>query len=233
MKIGFDLISDLNLAPDDSFNWENKATSLYCIVAGNISSDLRTIVQTLSHLTKFYQGVFYSIGALEYQGIDNIEKRTKDILRQCSKIRNVAVLHHHVVIIDGVAILGCNGWYGNSPKLENVDINAQIDAHRIDDIHYLKNSIEKLQKHLDVTKILLVSNSVPGPDLYFGEEPEEIKGLIPINISLFADTQNKVTYWAFGAHKKIVDTHINGINYVNNPYYKRNPYWAKRIEIEV
>jgi hypothetical protein len=35
MKIGFDLISDLNLSPNDSFNWENKATSLYCIIAGN------------------------------------------------------------------------------------------------------------------------------------------------------------------------------------------------------
>lgn len=231
MKIGFDLISDLNLAPDDSFNWENKATSLYCIVAGNVSSDLRTVAQTLTHLSKFYQGVFYAIGALEYQGVENIEKRTKEILRICSKIRNVAVLHHHVVIIDGIAILGCNGWYGNTQPPE--ELIPQIDAHRIDDIHYLKNSIEKLQKHLDVTKILLVSNSVPGPDLYFGEEPDDVKGLIPINLTLLADTQDKVTHWAFGTHKKIVDSHINGINYINNPYYKRNPYWAKRIEVEV
>ena len=51
--IGFDLISDLNLSPEDSFNWEGKATSLYCIIAGNISEDLRTIKQTLSHLSKF------------------------------------------------------------------------------------------------------------------------------------------------------------------------------------
>ena len=46
--IGFDIISDLNLQPDDSFNWENKATSLYCIVAGNNSSDLRTVIQSSS-----------------------------------------------------------------------------------------------------------------------------------------------------------------------------------------
>ena len=37
IDIGFDVISDLNLKRNDSFNWENKATSLYCILSGNIS----------------------------------------------------------------------------------------------------------------------------------------------------------------------------------------------------
>ena len=55
--IGFDVISDLNLSAEDSFNWEGKATSLYCIVAGNVSSDLRTVLQTLTHVGRFYQGV--------------------------------------------------------------------------------------------------------------------------------------------------------------------------------
>ena len=57
--IGFDVIGDLNLSINDSFNWENKATSLYCIVAGNISTNLRVVRQTLLHLGQFYQGVFY------------------------------------------------------------------------------------------------------------------------------------------------------------------------------
>ena len=74
--IGFDLISDLNLYPEDSFNWEGKATSLYCIIAGNISEDLRTIKQTLSHLSKFYQGIFYTLGSLEYHNTSDIVKRT-------------------------------------------------------------------------------------------------------------------------------------------------------------
>lgn len=62
MKIGFDVISDLNLGPDEQFSWEGKATSLYCIIAGNISNDLRTIHQILLHLSHFYQGVFYTAG---------------------------------------------------------------------------------------------------------------------------------------------------------------------------
>jgi hypothetical protein len=93
--IGFDVISDLNLSPNDSFNWEGKATSLYCLVAGNVSSDSRTIVQTLAHLARFYQGVFYVPGMLEYQTNLSINERTDEIeefLNRCQPIFNVAVL---------------------------------------------------------------------------------------------------------------------------------------------
>ena len=79
-EVGFDYISDLFLSPDESFNWENKATSLYCIVAGNISSDLRTLYQTLAHLGKHYQGVFYIPGILEYETTDSITIRTEEII---------------------------------------------------------------------------------------------------------------------------------------------------------
>ena len=34
IDIGFDIIGDLNLEPNDSFNWEDKPTSLYCILTG-------------------------------------------------------------------------------------------------------------------------------------------------------------------------------------------------------
>ena len=145
MKIGFDLISDLNLSPGDSFTWENKATSLYCLVAGNISSDLRVVSLVLSHLSKFYQGVFYTPGTLEFEGVDDYYKRVQEISRTCKKIKNVALLHHHVVIIDGIAVLGCPGWYGGE-DLPNFEEMHRVN--RFEDLVYLKNAIEKLQKHL-------------------------------------------------------------------------------------
>lgn len=231
MKIGFDLISDLFLGPEDSFNWENKATSLYCLVAGNISHDLRTLVITLSHLSKYYQGVFFIPGALEYQNIDDIEKRTDEILRSCRKIKNIAVLYQHVVIIDGIAILGANGWYGNIQPSDLVT-ELKVQEKRHEDIAYLKNSIEKLQRHLDVKKIIILTNSVPGPNLYFGEVPDFVVSQVPLNLTLFTDTEHKISHWAFGTHEKIVDTEINNVNYVNNPKLKKHPYWAKRIEVE-
>jgi hypothetical protein len=229
--IGFDLISDLNLSPEDSFNWEGKATSLYCIIAGNISEDLRTIKQTLSHLSKFYQGIFYTLGSLEYHNISDIVKRTNEIRKACHSVRNLAIMHHHVVVIDGIAVIGANGWYGNTTYDE--ETASIIEVHRNEDILYLKNTIERLQKHLDVKKIVIVSNSVPGIELYFGEHPETVDIQLNLNIALIADTENKVSHWLYGTYGKVVDTNINDINYINNSSFNRNPYWAKRVEIQI
>ena len=230
MKIGFDVISDLNLKPNELFSWEGKATSLYCIIAGNISNDLRTIHQTLLHLSHFYQGVFYTAGSLEYEGAVNIPEHTNELFKICKTIRNVAYLHNHVVIIDGIAIVGTNGWYNTN--FDNILLGAEeLEIERYEDIGYLGNSIERLQLHLDVKKIVIVSHSVPSEELFFGEEPDEIYTIAPLRLSLIKDLEAKVTHWIYGNYDKTVDTVIDGINYVNNSYYKRNPYWAKRIEI--
>ena len=229
MKIGFDLISDLNLSPSDSFDWEGKATSLYCVVAGNISTDIRVIGLTLANLSRYYQGVFYVAGSLEFEGVEDIPKRVNEISRLCKKIRNVAFLYHNVVIIDGVAILGANGWYG-----EITPTNAdKTEVPRFEDLVYLKNSVEKLQKHLDVKKILMVTSAVPNEELYFSEIPSDVNGHPEMTIVLLADSEKKVSHWAFGSHKKIVDATFSDINYINNPPITNSPYWAKRIEVTV
>lgn len=232
MEIGFDLISDLNLTPGDNFNWEGKATSLYCLIAGNISYDVRTIGLTLMHLSKYYQGIFYTLGSLEFQDALSISSRAFEIARMCKKIRNVALLQQQVVIIDGVAVLGCNGWYGNT-QFTDEETEEEIDTHRASDIVYLKHSIEKLQKHLDVTKIVVLTNSVPSPNLFFGEAPKGVEDQLELAITLQADSEAKISHWAYGTYDKVVDTTINGINYIANPHFNRNPYWAKRINVEV
>lgn len=229
MNIGFDLISDLNLSPTDSFDWDGKATSLYCVVAGNISTDIRVIGLTLANLARHYQGVFYVAGPLEFQGITDIPKRVNEISRLCKRIRNVAFLYHNVVIIDGVAILGANGWYGEITP-SNVE---ETEIPRFEDMLYLRNSVEKLQRHLDVKKILMVTGAVPNEELYFGEIPEDVYGHPEMTLVLLSDSEKKVSHWAFGTHEKIVDTTFSNINYINNPPMKNSPYWAKRIEVTV
>ena len=229
--IGFDLISDLNLYPEDSFNWEGKATSLYCIIAGNISEDLRTIKQTLSHLSKFYQGIFYTLGSLEYHNTSDIVKRTNEIYKACLSISNLAIMHHNVVVVDGIAVVGANGWYGNT--IYDEEAESILEVHRNADILYLRNTIERLQKHLDVKKIIVVTNSVPSIELYFGEHPSTIDKQLNLNIALVADTESKISHWLYGTYEKVVDTNINDINYINNSSFKRNPYWSKRIGISI
>jgi hypothetical protein len=229
MEIGFDLISDLNLDPEESFNWEGKATSLYCVVAGNVSEDLRTVAQTLSHLGKFYQGIFYVPGLAEYRTAIDYELRTKEITLLAKRIPKVALLYHHVVIIDGIAVLGVNGFCADNPD----DIDIQLINARLEDIAYLKNSIVKLQTHLDVKRILLISACVPGRGLYFGKVPEHVDDHIYPDVCLQSDTEMKVTHWAFGSVDTVTDTVQYNVSYMNNPYIRGIPYWPKRINIEV
>lgn len=229
MEIGFDLIGDLNLTPEDSFNWEGKSTSLYCIITGNVSYDLRTVFQVLSHLSKFYQGIFYVPGLLEYKDSFDYEIRTKEIIALIKKLPKVALLYHHVVIIDGIAILGANGWSADNPD----DIDMELVKSRLDDIAYLNKSVEKLQTHLDVKRILLVTSCIPGKSLYFGKVPNHVEDHIYPEHCLSSDTEMKVTHWVFGTSERSVNTVINGITYTNNPYQKNLPYWARIIKVEI
>jgi len=230
-EVGFDLISDLFLSPDECFNWQNKATSLFCIVAGNISSNLSTVFQTLAHLGKHYQGVFYVPGTLEYEDSDSVIECTEKIKDLLSDLPNVCLLHQNVAIIDGVAIVGVNGWnnVGDTFTVENLLQTAS----RHDDFNYLYGALEKLQRRPYVKKIIVVSNSVPHNSLYFGEIPIISNDQTPMYAALAGDTENKVSHWLFGTYEKNVDTHIDGIHFINNPYLHRLPYWSRRVSVSL
>lgn len=227
MEIGFDIISDLNLVANDTFDWNNKPTSLYCILAGNISSDLQIVYQVLSHLSECYQGVFYVPGLLEYESSQDHNTRTKEIQDLVKNFKNVAFLYHNVVIIDGVAILGANGFSLEDKK----NFNITHIRSRLEDIAYLNNSVKKLQTHLDVKKILVVTNSVPRIELYFGSHPVHLHKEVYPYTCITEDTENKISYWVFGSTDKKSDITIDNVKYANNPYKKDSPYWPKRINV--
>ena len=233
MNIGFDVISDLNLDAEDSFDWEGKATSLYLIIAGNISNDLRVIHQTLIHLSQFYRGIFYNPGSLEHDNMHLVKNRYFELSQLCKSINNVALLYRHVVVLDGIAILGSNGWYGSKIDAPTTLEKLHLHAQHVEDVSYMGSSLEKLQLHLDVKKVLMVTHCVPGPNLFFGEQPEIIADQIPLTQSLMNDTEYKVTTWIYGSYDKNVDAIIDNINYINNSCYGKNPYWPKRIDIAV
>ena len=228
-QVGFDIIGDLNLSPNDSFNWENKQTSLYAIVTGNISTNIRTVTQTLIHLSKIYQGVFYVPGTLEYETSDSIQDRLNDLLAITKGIPNVCMLHQHVAVIDGIAIVGANGW-NNVGDIKTFDNILEAVA-RHEDMYYLRSTVGKLQRHLDVKKIIIATNAVPHMDLYFKETPGHIEDQTPLCDILDVDTENKVSHWVFGTYDKQVDAYLNNINYMNNPRIDNAPYWPKRLTI--
>lgn len=231
MKVGFDIISDLNLTGQEDFNWEGMPTSLFCLIPGNISSDLSVLHKTLKHLKKIYQGVFFIDGFLENSDVNFRDNRVKEISKICGSLTNVVYLHTNVVIVDGVALVGINGWEENPTINTDMDI-FQNKANRYDDIMYLEKTIERLQLHVDVKQIIIMSNCVPARELYFGENIQRYDELFPTN-ALDTDTEQKITKWVYGTSDKMVDTMLHGVNFVNNPKHDKNPYYPKRVEIVV
>ena len=229
MDLGFDLISDLNITDISQFDWEGKPTSLYCILPGNISTDLNVVHQVLQHLSQYYQGIFYIDGRLENPSLNDRAFVIEKINEMVASVPNLVYLHNNVVVIEGVAVVGVNGW--SQYDVTTDDDKFQLKSYKYDDLAYLQKTIEKLQLHMDVKKIVIISNSVPSIDLYFGEFPYSEHPEIDLDFILDSDTENKIKYWAFGSHKKIVDTNRYGINYLNNPKYENLPYYAKRISI--
>lgn len=232
MIFGFDIISDLNLTTESKFDYEGKATSLFCIVVGNISSDMIVLHHTLKHLSKFYQGVFFIDGELENANFADRDSRIQEIHSICSGYKNIVYLHNNVVVLDGIAIIGINGWY-NDVSLYTEEDKFQAKCLKYDDMVYLERTIEKLQIHPDVKKTMIVSSSVPYKELYYGEAPILIDDT-PLNYCLNKDTQSKIVRWVFGSYGKIVDTLSYGINYLNNPLTGNlSSYYPKRVEIEL
>ena len=230
-EIGFDIISDLNLQPNDSFNWENKATSLYCIVAGNVSSDIRTVIQVLLHLSRLYHGVFFVPGKLEYEKCNSIVTRTNELLAISGSLNNVVVMHNNVIVVDGVGLLGSNGW-GNIENTLDAK-NIEMTAAKYEDFTFQLKSLGKLQKHLDVKKIVVITSAVPKEELYFGEIPDNVVEQIPLYNILEDDTEKKVSHWVFGTYNKPVDLHIDNINYISNAKNQYGPYHAKRLTVSI
>ena len=140
-------------------------------------------------------------------------------------------LHNNVVVIDGVALVGINGWYGNYDAT-TPDDKFQVRAYRYEDIIYLEKTIERLQLHVDVRKIVVISSSLPSDTFYFGEQHAQDPDLYP-SYTLIYDTENKVSHWVYGSHKKEVDITLGNVNYLNNPCFDKKPYYPKRFQVVI
>ena len=226
-----DLISDLNLTDTDIFEWTGKQTSLFCVVAGNISNNLKILERTLSHLGDNYRGVLFIDGSLEHDNLKDYYTRVQEIKDICSKINNVVYLHNHVVILNGVAFVGCNGWYGNRKQSNIIEEIEYLENYRSEDISYVSMSIRKLQHSEDVKKIVIVSNSIPSDYLTFNSPNVTFPKELNLSLSLLFDNEHKIDKWLFGTDDMSIDVTLSDRQYVNNPVISGLLYQPKRISL--
>jgi uncharacterized membrane protein len=258
MQLFFDLISDLHLT-DNEFDWNGRATSPICVVAGDISHDRVLLINALKNLSMYYQQVLYIDGNQEHTEFHwDYEDSLNDLKRKISKLKRVQYLHSDILIINGVAFVGVNGWWGfnfdpaidtyqtklwyqhNSPNQIDPD---QIILNSVDDATYLVQSIKKLQTHSDVKKIVIVTHTVPIPQLivhdidYVESYKFNVMGNELLDAVRIVDTESKIHTWCFGHYHGDVDQIINNIRYVNNcrgrPHTKhwQHAYHPKRISV--
>jgi predicted phosphohydrolase len=122
MELAFDLISDLHLESWQDNDWTGRATSQHCVVAGDVCKDRADLIKFLRHLGTCYQGVFYIDGNDEHKlYMDKLSSSYRDLASRIRSVPNVIYLQDNVVVINGVAIVGTNGWW-------SFDFDLGIDA---------------------------------------------------------------------------------------------------------
>ena len=165
MTVTFDLISDLHLETWPGFDWTGQPTAPFCVVAGDVARDRRLLRQTLEQLGQCYHGVFFIDGNDEHRyHLENISESYQDLISELNDIPNVTFLQDNVIVMDGVAILGTNGWWSfdfdptqdfdasqewyktsYEASIPHVKVNpaAVLDASRVD-AAYLLNSLRNI-----------------------------------------------------------------------------------------
>lgn len=253
MPTSFDLISDLHVETWDSkIDWKKTATSLYCVVAGDISRDINFVEQTLRELSKAYKTVLYVDGNDEHRyNLHDIPNRYIELTSMISEIENITYLRDTVAVVDGVGFVGANGWwtydfdtpesytdtrqwFENRYKVGSLE-SANVEAFALTDAKYLNQSIRNLQIHNDIEHLVIVSHTVPAPNLLAHDI--ELQGTHLLNCSgnahllscINEDTEAKIHTWCFGHYHRDIDTMHKGIRFVNNCRGRAQTDWCKPV----
>ena len=252
MSFAFDLISDIHAETWPDFDWAGKATSAYCVVAGDLARDRDVVLDTLRHLSSCYQAVFYVDGNDEHRyQYDDLNASYADLARRIKKIHNVVFLQDNVVVIDGVAIIGTNGWwtYDLDPSIDaeqsslwfqdQCKVGAQVAKATgrlaTTDAAYMVTSVKRLQTHDDVRKIVCVTHTVPNSSLIAHDI--DLADTLRFNTmgngfmmqALSVDTKKKMHTWCFGHYHGSVDQIRQGVRFVNNCRGRGDTDWRQYV----
>lgn len=253
MQFTFDLISDLHVETwDEPFDWTGRATSAHAVVVGDIAKDRDLLIQTLDNISRNYQAIFYIDGNDEHRNyVDDLTESYRDLYKRLKATPNVIFLQDNVVVVDGVAILGTNGWwgfdldYGIDPEQsaewyrEKEALNSQaidgIKRMSTTDANYMIASVKRLQTHQDVKKIVMVTHTVPNAALI--SHDISLEGTMRFNTMgnrymeyvHGMDTEKKIHTWCFGHYHGDVDQFRDGVRYVNNCRGRNGTLWSKWV----
>jgi predicted phosphodiesterase len=252
MNFSFDLISDLHIETWQDFDLTNRATSPVCVVAGDVARDHESLRNTLQHLSRCYNTVFYIDGNEEHKNNwYDLDSNYSNIAETMADLENVVFLQDNLIVLNGVAIVATNGWWTWDFN-PNVDFEQsqmwfcdhygaprhtaqEITVRALSDARFLSQSIERLQLYPDVKKIIVVTHTVPRFDLvrHSTDLVESLRvntlGNSLVTTCLEQDLERKVSHWCFGHFHSAVDQVIDGVRYVNNCRGRGDTPWRQLV----
>lgn len=238
----FDLISDLHVDKWEEkhrINWEGLGTSLVCVIAGDVCSNLDIVYNTVTEIADHYKHVIYTDGNHEHANMTDINQRREYIGNKFKKHRNITYLYRNTIILDNTAFIGSNGWFSydfGEPfcskeecfhyELTELGKSQELLFEQwemaLEDSTFLSNAVEICSKDNTVDDIVVVTHTLPTPKLaWFPPDGKYAtmgtQGNSNLEDVLRRDRNNKIKTWAFGHVHTPIDRVINGVRYVSNP----------------
>lgn len=261
--MNFDLLSDLHIDSwdrDKDIDFDGLGTSLYCVVAGDVSRDMLQTRDFLYKLSDHYSQIIFVDGNHEHkQRPYNIESNLYWFSKELSKKKNITFLHDSTCIIDSTAFVGINGWWSYDFMSPTIGRNEHIEAfcqsenasyqeaEKILDIAVEQSTalceyVENLSSIDEIDEIVVVTHTCPKKELLNVTRHTDLGSMAKFTNStmddvLFADTFSKVTTWCFGHyHGHCVDKVIDDIRYISHPRGKPRDnlhaiYYPKLIKL--
>jgi predicted phosphohydrolase len=238
----FDLISDLHIdfwPAEYQVNWQGIPTSLVAVIAGDVSRNPEITYSTVLEISKHYKHVLFVDGNHEHNDRGNINIRREEIAELFSKYRNITYLYRNTTVLDGVAFIGCNGWWsydfcepyvGKSDCIQYMtdvigkdpDVLMEQWHMAIEDAEFLGSAVKICSEDPTVKKIVLVTHTIPnrhfawhppGPDV----ATMGLQGSSYLPAVLDSDVNSKIKVWCFGHLHQKHDENIFGVRYISNP----------------
>lgn len=261
----FDLLSDLHLDlwQDNIKDWKGIGTSLTCVVAGDVSKDIRLTISFLKHLSQCYQHVMFVDGNHEhYRSYGDIQQRTIELEECLTGIKNLTFLADSAFVIDETAFIGANGWWsfdfpetnGVAGRMECMEafcakenypmrdaINIWTTAQEQAD--FLCDVVGSMQEEDHVQEIIVITHTLPRHDLIVPARDDLVdwskSGNSAMRQVLDHDPNGKISTWCFGhLHNNHIDMRRDGIRYISHPRGRPDDaifpiYYPKRIDTQL
>lgn len=243
-----DLISDTHISEHQTFNWSDQPTSPFCIVAGDVARDRKTLKHVLTHLGDCYQQVFYIDGNEEHRDYYHcLQDSYQELAEMIEGIPNVVYLRNDIVVLNNIAIIAANGWwtYDFDPLVDideaikwfcdytqvGRDVALSVVEKAYEDTLYLINSVKKIQRHPDIKAAVVVSHTLPdhtlvNHDISLAGTPRfNCLGNSSMSQAFAVDLESKIKMWCFGHYHHSIDREINGVRFLSNVRGREGTEW--------